>query len=84
MQAPCPQFPDAITTSAFGSFYQAPVEHTYTDILPSANFTFELSRDLVARFAIARTMARPDYQRPGRIDQRRRHRRTPATAAIRT
>ena len=63
--APCPQFPNAITTSAFGSFYQTPVEHTYNDILPSANFKWDLNRDLVARFAIARTMARPDYSALG-------------------
>jgi iron complex outermembrane receptor protein len=65
VQAPCPQFPNAITTSAFGSFYQQPVEHTYTDILPSANLKFDLNRDLVARFAIARTMARPDFSALG-------------------
>ena len=53
--APCPQVPGAITTSAFGSFYQQPVEHTYTDILPSANIRFDLRKDLVARFAAARS-----------------------------
>jgi iron complex outermembrane receptor protein len=63
--APCPQVPGAITTSAFGSFYQAPVEHTYTDVLPSANFRFDLSKDLVGRLAAARTMARPDYSALG-------------------
>ena len=65
VMAPCPQFPNAITTSAFGSFYQLPVEHTYTDILPSANLKWDLSRDVVARFAIARTMARPDFSALG-------------------
>ncbi len=63
--APCPQVPGAITTSAFGSFYQQPVEHTYNDILPSANLKLDLSKDLVARFAIARTMARPDFSALG-------------------
>jgi iron complex outermembrane recepter protein len=63
--APCPQVPGAITTSAFGSFYQQPVEHTYTDILPSANLRFDVAKDLVARFAVARTMARPDYSALG-------------------
>ena len=63
--APCPQVPGAITTSAFGSFYQAPIEHTYTDILPSANIRFDVAKDLVARFAIARTMARPDFSALG-------------------
>jgi iron complex outermembrane recepter protein len=63
--APCPQVPGAITTSAFGPFFQQPVEHTYTDILPSANLKLDLSKDLVARFAIARTMARPDFSALG-------------------
>ncbi len=35
--------------------------NTYTDILPSANFRVELSKDLVSRFALSRTMARPDF-----------------------
>ncbi len=65
VQKPCPQVPGAITTSAFGSFYQSPVDHTYTDILPSANLKLDLSKDLVARFAIARTMARPDFSALG-------------------
>ncbi|HET8875264.1 MAG TPA: TonB-dependent receptor, partial [Casimicrobiaceae bacterium] len=65
VQAPCPQVPGAITTSAFGSFYQSPIEHTYTDVLPSANIKFDLTRNLVARFAAARTMARPDFSALG-------------------
>ncbi len=56
---PC-SVPGAITTSAFGAFLQTPVKNTYTDILPSANIRFDLSKDLVARAAIARTVARPD------------------------
>jgi iron complex outermembrane receptor protein len=65
VQAPCPQVPGAITTAAFGSFFQQPVDHTYTDILPSANLKLDLSKDLVARFAIARTLARPDFSALG-------------------
>jgi iron complex outermembrane receptor protein len=34
---------------------------SYNDVLPSANFKFDLSPTLVARTAIAKTMARPDY-----------------------
>jgi len=63
--APCPSIPNAITTSAFGTFYQQPVENTYNDVLPSANFKFDLSKDLVARVAVARTLARPDYSALG-------------------
>ena len=35
--------------------------HDYTDVLPSANIKFDLNKNLVARLAIARTMARADY-----------------------
>jgi len=35
--------------------------HNYTDVLPSANIKFDLNRDLVARLAVAKTMARADY-----------------------
>ena len=62
---PCPQVPGAITTSAFGSFYQSPVSHTYNDILPSANIRFDLRKDIVARLAAARTIARPDFSALG-------------------
>ena len=53
--------PGAITTSAFGPFYQQDIINTYTDVLPSINLKYDLSKDLVARFGIAKTMARPDY-----------------------
>jgi len=53
--------PGAITASAFGPFLPTLVEHTYTDVLPSANLTIDLAKDLLARFAISRTMTRPDY-----------------------
>jgi iron complex outermembrane receptor protein len=36
-------------------------QRSYNDVLPSANFKFDLSPTLVARTAIAKTMARPDY-----------------------
>jgi iron complex outermembrane recepter protein len=62
---PCPQVPGAITTSAFGSFYRKLVSHDYTDVLPSANFKLDLGNSMVARFAAARTMARPDYSALG-------------------
>jgi iron complex outermembrane recepter protein len=56
-----PTTPGAITTSAFGPFIGIPVDHTYNDVLPSANFKYDLAPDLVARFAVAQTMTRPDY-----------------------
>jgi iron complex outermembrane receptor protein len=63
--AACPSVPGAITSSAFGTFYQLPVEHTYDDILPSANFRWDLAEDLVGRLAISRTLSRPDYSAMG-------------------
>ena len=53
--------PGAVTTSAFGPFIGIPVDHTYNDILPSANFKYDLAQDVVARFAVSKTMTRPDY-----------------------
>jgi len=53
--------PGAITASAFGPFIPTTVEHTYNDVLPSANVTFDLAKDLLGRLAVSRTMTRPDY-----------------------
>jgi len=47
--------------SAWGWWLPQNVTHAYTDPLPSANFRFELSKDLVARVAASRTMTRADY-----------------------
>ncbi|MEY3515929.1 MAG: hypothetical protein RIS67_146, partial [Pseudomonadota bacterium] len=53
--------PDAITTSLFGPYKTVLTEHTYNNILPSANLRLELSDELVARFAVSQTLTRPDY-----------------------
>jgi iron complex outermembrane receptor protein len=45
----------------FGVYTPTTAEHNYTDWLPSANFKYDLSKELVARVAAARTMARADY-----------------------
>jgi iron complex outermembrane receptor protein len=50
-----------ITTSAYGPYVPIVVTHTYNDVLPSLNLKFDLTKDLVARFSAARTMARPDF-----------------------
>ena len=42
-------------------FKQSTTTQNYVDVLPSANVKLDLSRDLVSRFAISRTMTRPDY-----------------------
>lgn len=64
VQAPC-AVPGAITTSAFGSFYRLPVNNTHNDVLPSANFKLDVAKDLVARVAVSKTLARPDYSALG-------------------
>ncbi|MDB6044015.1 MAG: chiP-II [Gammaproteobacteria bacterium] len=53
--------PGAITTSLFGPFIGIPVDHTYNDVLPSANLKFDITSDLVGRFAASETMTRADY-----------------------
>jgi iron complex outermembrane receptor protein len=53
--------PGAHTQSAFGSFVPLVTDHTYNDVLPSANLRFDITHDLVARFAASKTMTRPDY-----------------------
>ena len=51
----------AINTSAFGPFIGVHTDHSYFDVLPSANLKIDITRDLLARFAAAQTLARPDY-----------------------
>lgn len=53
--------PGAVTASAFGPYLPTTTDHTYTDVLPSMNVKFKLNKDMVARFAMSRTMSRPDY-----------------------
>lgn len=53
--------PDNIVGSLFGPFAPISVEHTYNDILPSANLKIDVTSDLVARFAVSKTMTRADY-----------------------
>ena len=62
--APC-DVPGAITTSAFGSFYQQEVKNGYNDFLPSANLKLDMGKDQVLRFAFSKTLARPDYSALG-------------------
>jgi len=53
--------PGAITTSLFGPFVPVTTHHSYNDLLPSGNLKLDLTKDLIARFALSRTMTRPDY-----------------------
>jgi iron complex outermembrane receptor protein len=54
-----------ITGSAFGAYTPTTYERTYNDYLPSANFKYDVNKDVVVRAAIAKTMARPDYSALG-------------------
>jgi iron complex outermembrane receptor protein len=45
----------------FGRYIPTSVEHDYTDVLPSLNIAYDLRDDLIARFAVAKVMSRPDY-----------------------
>lgn len=42
--------------------------NSYTDVLPSANFRLELARNLIGRFDISRTMARPEIGSLGALN----------------
>ncbi len=45
----------------FGYYLPTAASKTYTDILPSANFAWDLTHDIVLRAAAGRVVARPDY-----------------------
>jgi iron complex outermembrane receptor protein len=53
--------PRAVTTSAFGPFRQDIVRNTYNDWLPSLNLRYSIDDNKLLRFAVSRTMTRPDY-----------------------
>jgi iron complex outermembrane recepter protein len=47
--------------SGNATFVPTSALHNFTDVLPSANFKYDLTRDLVARLAASKTMSRADY-----------------------
>jgi iron complex outermembrane recepter protein len=57
--------PGAVLTSAFGPYVARPVNHNYTDVLPTANLKLDITHDLIARFAAGETMTRADYSAIG-------------------
>jgi len=59
------QVSPVIGSSAYGSYFIDDVKHNYFDVLPSANFTFDIQKNLLLRFSAAETMARPDYSALG-------------------
>ena len=52
---------DGAIDNPFGRYNAIKIERTYDDVLPSLNVAFDLSDQLVLRFAAAKVMARPDY-----------------------
>ncbi|MBL8263941.1 MAG: TonB-dependent receptor [Xanthomonadaceae bacterium] len=53
--------PRAITTSAFGAYRQDIVRNVYKDWLPSLNLRYSIDDNKLLRFALSRTLTRPDY-----------------------
>lgn len=53
--------PGAIVGSAFGTYLPQVVKTSHSDLLPSLNLRYELDRDLIARFAVTKTLGRPNY-----------------------
>jgi iron complex outermembrane receptor protein len=49
------------SSSLFGPFVKEFTDRSYVDVLPSAHLRYQLSKDVVLRGAIAKTMARADY-----------------------
>jgi iron complex outermembrane recepter protein len=54
-----------ICSSAYGGYIPEDVSHNYFDVLPSANLTFDLEKNLLLRFSAAETVSRPDYSALG-------------------
>jgi len=52
---------NTVVSPTFGNYTPMMDSRSYNDALPSANFRFELSKNLVSRASVARTMTRVDY-----------------------
>ena len=48
-------------TNPYGGFTPSRAKRSYTDILPSANLSIDLSDQVVLRFAAGKTVTRPDF-----------------------
>ena len=53
---PNPQIP-----SPFGAYTPVTIERSYTDVLPSVNYAYDLTDEIVLRVAAAKVMTRPDF-----------------------
>jgi iron complex outermembrane recepter protein len=73
---PCALIPGAITTAGDGStfydgvpfnplagavYYKTPTNRFYSHVLPSLNLRAEITKDVVARFGLSRTIGRQNY-----------------------
>ncbi|MET0518784.1 MAG: TonB-dependent receptor, partial [Burkholderiaceae bacterium] len=47
--------------SAFGNFTATTADRSYTDLLPSASVRIDVTKDVVGRLALSRTLTRADY-----------------------
>ncbi|MBV8466484.1 MAG: TonB-dependent receptor, partial [Burkholderiales bacterium] len=56
---PTPHLDSAWAPAA--GYYVVTTKHNYVDVLPSANFKFELAKDVTLRLSANRSMSRPDY-----------------------
>ena len=60
--ASCPaNTPNLVSGSLFGAFAGVPVGVSYDNVLPSWNFAYHFSPELIGHLAAAQTMTRPDY-----------------------
>ncbi|HEY7901363.1 MAG TPA: TonB-dependent receptor, partial [Caulobacteraceae bacterium] len=50
---------------AYGNYFVNDIHHNYVDFLPSANFSFDLKKNLMLRISAAETISRPDYSSLG-------------------
>jgi len=50
-----------VNGSAFGPYLPTLSRKSYNELLPSANFKFDLTDDLVARVSASKTLTRPDF-----------------------
>ena len=53
--------PNPEVDSPFGDYTPVTVDRSYDDVLPSVNLAFDLTDEVVLRFAAAKTMTRPDF-----------------------
>jgi iron complex outermembrane receptor protein len=54
-----------ILDSNTGLYVPTTITNNYFDVLPSANIVLDLSKNVVNRFAVSRTMSRPDFGQLG-------------------